>query len=82
MKKKASVIILAVIAAVAGMIAVIYGVYTKIKGSLSISLIGGADGPTSIFLAGKLNSGFSMIFIIAGVIVLAFVLFLLLKKRK
>ena len=33
--------------------------YTQ-KKSVAISIIGGADGPTSIFLAGKVGAGFSL----------------------
>lgn len=82
MKKKIGIILGIILAAIAGAIALIYGIYTNIKGTSSITLIGGADGPTSVFLAGKVNSDFSMIVIIAGVIIVLAVLFLLFKRKK
>lgn len=78
MKKKIGIIIVAVI----GILAVIYGIITKAKAAASISIIGGADGPTSIFLAGKIGDGFSLTFIVAGVVILAAALLLILRKKK
>ena len=40
------------------------------KGTASISIIGGTDGPTSIFLAGKVNNMFISVMMIIGVIIL------------
>lgn len=38
-----------------------YGLYHwKRKSAMAISVIGGADGPTSIFVAGKISSGLYM----------------------
>lgn len=47
------------------------GIYTNLKdqSASSISIIGGADGPTSIFLAGKVGSDFSTIIIAVGFVV-------------
>ena len=36
----------------------------------AVSIIGGADGPTSIFIAGTLGDDFSIILMLVGVIVL------------
>lgn len=47
----------------------IWGVNAKVKGAASIGIIGGADGPTSIFIAGKFGDGF-----ILGAILVAVVL--------
>lgn len=82
MKKKIGIILGTALAAIVGFIAVCYGIYTNVKGASSISLIGGADGPTSVFLAGRINSGYSIIFMIAGVLALLLALFLIIGKRK
>ena len=53
---------------------------------MAVSIIGGADGPTSIFLAGKLGSSAS--FIVLGVVGLMIIvaviggIILLSRKRK
>lgn len=47
----------------------------------SIGIIGGADGPTAIFLAGKIPSGFN-IFIVIGVVCLIACLIKLFWKKK
>ena len=52
----------------------------KSKEAHSIAIIGGADGPTSIFIAGKI--GGSEIFTIAAVIFLAAAAALLILSRK
>lgn len=78
MKKKIGIIIVAII----GILAVIYGIITKTKAAASISIIGGADGPTSIFLAGKVGDGFSLTFIVVGAVILVAALLLILRKRK
>ena len=78
MKKKIGIIIVAII----GILAVIYGIITKTKAAASISIIGGADGPTSIFLAGKVGDGFSLTFIVVGAVILVAALLLFLRKRK
>lgn len=69
-----------VILAAAGVILAISGIITKVKETVAISIIGGADGPTSVFLAGKLGSGFSIGAIAAGIVFL--VLAVLLIRRK
>lgn len=69
-----------VILAAAGVILAISGIITKVKETVAISIIGGADGPTSVFLAGKLGSGFSIGAIAAGIVFL--VLAVLFIRRK
>lgn len=69
-----------VILAAAGIILAISGIITKVKETVAISIIGGADGPTSVFLAGKLGSGFSIGAIAAGIVFL--VLAVLFIRRK
>ena len=78
MKKKIGIIIAVVI----GALALLYGIVTEVKDTAAISIIGGADGPTSVFLAGKVGHGFSLIFIVIGAIILLIALVLFLRRRK
>lgn len=76
MKKTAGIVLL-----IAGIISSVVGaiVLLKMKSNVpsNISIIGGADGPTTIFLAGKLGlpvygsiiAGF--ILVVAGIIIIA-----------
>ena len=63
-------------------IIVYFVIDAKMSEQYAISVIGGADGPTSIFIAGKI--GASDIFLAAGVICLlvAFVVWLVNRKNK
>lgn len=61
----------------------ILGVIVKRKGAMAISVIGGADGPTSLFIAGKVGNRFSHGLILGGVLGLAVVgLFFWKRKQK
>lgn len=64
-----------------GIVFAVIGIVMKVKGTMAVSIIGGADGPTSVFVAGKVNGDLSNLFIIAGVIVLGAVLFMYWKKK-
>lgn len=48
--------ILGIVAGIVGIISVIVGVALKMNNN-AIAIIGGADGPTSVFVAGKLKNG-------------------------
>lgn len=62
--------ILGIVAGVVGIISVIVGVALKMNNN-AIAIIGGVDGPTSVFVAGKLNSVLVSILLIAiGVVML------------
>lgn len=60
------------------------GAYIRQIKAVSISIIGGADGPTSIFLAGKAGNDFgSSLVVMAGVAVLgAVILGICIGRRK
>ena len=49
--------IAAIGAGIAGVGFLAAGILLKIKDHSSVSVIGGADGPTSIFIAGKVDTG-------------------------
>ena len=60
-------------------------IYTfAIQEAVAVSIIGGADGPTSIFLAGKVGGTSSMIFYFLSlvVIVIGVGIVIYLKKKK
>ncbi len=78
MKKKVGIII----AAVLGILALMYGISVNMKDAAAISIIGGADGPTSIFLAGKVGHSYSLVFILLGIIILLVALILFFRRRK
>lgn len=67
---------------VVGIISVIVGVALKMNNN-AIAIIGGVDGPTSVFVAGKLNSVLVSILLIAiGVVMLIVaIIFYFLKKK-
>ena len=67
---------------VIGLVLAIIGIVTKVKGAASI-VIGGADGPTSVFIAGKVGNGFGLGTMFAGIIlVIAGVLICIKSKKK
>ena len=69
-------------ALLAGAAAVLCGVVFFRREAASVAIIGGADGPTAIFIAGPALRPAAMAGIAAGVLVLAAGVWLLLKKRK
>ena len=74
--------ILGIVAGVVGIISVIVGVALNMNNN-AIAIIGGVDGPTSVFVAGKLNSVLVSILLIAiGVVMLIVaIIFYFLKKK-
>ena len=73
--------ILVTVAGIVGLIFVIIGAALKINNN-AISVIGGVDGPTSVFVATKLNSSSVSMFIVIGVILLVAAIFFYLKRKK
>ncbi len=57
------------------------GIIVKWKQTAAISIIGGADGPTSVFVAGKIGSGLGVLVIGLGIIFLLIGLYLFLKNK-
>ena len=60
----------------------IIGVILKAKVSGSVAIIGGADGPTTIFLVGALGVGGIIIEIVLGILLIAAGIWILMKSRK
>ncbi len=76
--------VLAGMLAAAGAVIFGIGVTSMTKKAVAVSVIGGADGPTSVFLAGKIGDGFWWAVTIAGgmIIGLAVTLFVFLTRKK
>lgn len=73
--------ILGIVAGVVGIISVIVGVALKMNNN-AIAIIGGVDGPTSVFVAGKLNSVLVSILLIAiGVVMLIVAIFFIFEEK-
>lgn len=57
-------------------------VHWKQKAAMSVSIIGGADGPTAVFLAGKVPSRWGITAAAAGIVLLLLIVWLILRIRK
>ncbi|EEG57590.1 hypothetical protein CLOSTASPAR_00394 [[Clostridium] asparagiforme DSM 15981] len=73
--------VLGIIMGILGLVLVIIEILLKMEESMSISVIGGADGPTSIFLAGRIGGNISILIIIVGVILMVIAGFILFKRK-
>ena len=78
--KRVGRIILGVIVAIAGVLWIAVTLYTTKPHSYTI--IGGADGPTSIFLAGKYGAGTIITAVIGGLVLAVSGILLIAKKGK
>ena len=75
--KKLGLVIIAL-----SIITFITGMIMKTKQSAAIGIIGGADGPTSILIAGKLPEGLGIMGIIFGIVLLCVGLYLIFMKNR
>ena len=73
---------IAVIVAAIGIILAGFGISVKIKGAASVGIIGGADGPTAIFVAGKVGDGFSLGIILLGILLILLGILVYRKMKK
>lgn len=65
-----------------GAILAVIGMIGKEKEQMSVGIIGGADGPTSIFLAGKVGGGISFVFVTIGILLLVMAILWYVKQRR
>lgn len=70
-----------IIGCIIGFLLISIGGIMKAKEYTAVSIIGGADGPTSIFIAGKLGGDLSISLILIGVVVLIMTLICYLKRK-
>jgi oxaloacetate decarboxylase beta subunit len=68
------------ILAILGVAIIIINLIVKIKGQMAVSIVGGADGPTSIFVAGKVGNN-ALAWIVVGVVLFAGGIFMLVTKK-
>jgi oxaloacetate decarboxylase beta subunit len=69
-----------IILTILGMGIIILSLVVKVKGQMATAIIGGADGPTSIFLAGKVGNNF-LAGVIVGVVLFAVGVFMIVRKK-
>ncbi|MBQ4529025.1 MAG: oxaloacetate decarboxylase [Lachnospiraceae bacterium] len=70
------------IVGVAGTLLAILGIFTKVMEYASFSIIGGADGPTAVFIAGNLGDGFSIGALALGIVMIVCSVLVWRKKLK
>ena len=54
-----------------------FGITAKLNDQKAITIIGGADGPTSIYIAGKVGYGSILTMIIVGVLIIVGIIVLI-----
>ena len=69
-----------IVGSISGLI-LYFGIIVKLNEQKAIAIIGGADGPTSIFIAGKVGYGSILTVIVIGVIIIAGII-VMIKRRK
>ena len=79
--KKAIGITLSVIGIIMAAISLVFKVNEQISVTKSVSVIGGADGPTSIFVGGKIGGTPAITGIIVGIVLLAIGIFIFARKK-
>ena len=79
--KKLSVLLMVIAVLLSDWMCAVVALTLLTKRAHSVSIIGGADGPTSIFLAGKVNPWSLIIGIVAGLMLLTAGI-VLIRKRK
>ena len=79
--KKAIGITLSVIGIIMAAISLVFKIKEQISVTKSVSVIGGADGPTSIFVAGKIGGTPAITGIIVGIVLLAIGIFIFARKK-
>lgn len=71
----------ALITGIIGTLFVGAGGVMKKNGNTTVSAIGGVDGPTSVFVAGKLNGDFAVLLLAIGIVLLLIAAIVYLRKK-
>lgn len=66
---------------VIGIVTTAINLLLKVKGKMSVSITGGTDGSTSVFVAGKIGGASTVIGIILGIALLTAGIFMIAKKK-
>ena len=53
----------------------------EVKENTAVSIVGGADGPTAVFVAGKLNDNLTFILIVIGIVLLGVAVIAFFKRK-
>lgn len=59
----------------------IIGLGMKIKQRAAIGIIGGADGPTSVIVAGRIGSGLGLMVMALGILLLIIGIYFIFRKK-
>lgn len=70
-----------IVATIVGAIIIIMSIVLKFMEEKTVSIIDGADGPTSVFVAGQIGNGSGMIGILVGIGIIVVGLIIILRKR-
>lgn len=70
-----------IVATIVGAIIIIMSIVLKFMEEKTVSIIGGADEPTSVFVAGQIGNGSGMIGILVGIGIIVVGLIIILRKR-
>lgn len=73
--------IIGIILTLIGIVTTAINLLLKVKGKMSVSITGGADGPTSVFVAGKIGGTSTVIGIILGIALLTAGIFIIARKK-
>lgn len=71
-----------IVLSVIGIVIALVGILLKVKESTAVSIIGGVDGPTSIYVAGKIGSVPVIISVILGIVLLVIGIWVIVKNYK
>ena len=71
-----------IVLAIIGIIAALFGIVLKLKENTAMSIIGGADGPTSIYVAGKVSNIPVTISVVLGIVLLVIGVFVMIRNYK
>ena len=71
-----------IVLAIIGIIAALFGIVLRLKENTAISIIGGADGPTSIYVAGKISNIQVTISVVLGIVLLVIGVFVMIRNYK
>lgn len=64
-----------------GIVITVLGLILQVKGQMAVSIIGGTDGPTSVFFAGIVGGPSSVTGIIAGIVLFVVGIFIIAGKK-
>jgi Na+-transporting methylmalonyl-CoA/oxaloacetate decarboxylase beta subunit len=70
-----------IVPCIVGMLFVSFGGIMKVKENAAVSIVGGADGPTSVFVAGKLNGNLAFKLIMIGIVLLGVAVIAFFKRK-